>query len=370
MPEVLANPPDNKNEAPHEESEKAGSLGDRRRAIHDDVNDAKCEKSPSRRQIPMLNLRLVSWRAHQQPGIAQFLAIVFFYGSCLFNLPLAAAQDNVLWTAEQKPLADQLGTIRDLDNQARSSVTRNLAQKIQRLPVSKNKLQLAIELANLSTEGDLGRSTIQAAATCLAMALREKPMPWTAMPSKSDDDKFREAFLPEYGYREIAQLGHYEHVAVALNHDPHYRAALAALNAVDIHRAHLDFILKDVSGKTWKLSELRGQVVLINFWATWCPPCRKEILDLDILYHRFAGEGLVVLGISDEEAPKIAGFLKQHAITYPVLLDSDRAVNRSFEIQGIPKSFLYDRRGTLVAQAVDMRTHQQLLDMLKAAGMQ
>ena len=272
------------------------------------------------------------------------------------------------WTADQKPLADQLKTLRDIDDHARPAAMRDLAEKIQRLPASKNKLRLALGLASKSTEGDFGRPTVQAAATTLATALREKPIPWTGL-SESGDDKFSEALLPAYGYNELAQLEHYEHVTVSLNGDPHYRAAKAALNAADGKRSHLDFELKDRTGKTWRLSELRGHVVIVNFWATWCPPCRKEIPDLENLFQRFAGQGLVVLGISDEEAPKIDDFLKRQPIAYPVLLDSDRAVNKSFAIHGIPKSFVYDRSGKLVAQAIDMRTQGQFLGMLRAAGL-
>ena len=272
------------------------------------------------------------------------------------------------WTADQKPLIEQLKALRSLDDHARPAAMRDLAEKIQRLPASRNKLYLALELASKSTEGDFGRPTVQAAATSLAAALREKPIPWTAL-SESGDDKFSDALLPAYGYNELAQLERYEHVAVSLNGDPHYRAAKAALSAADDKRAHLDFELKDRTGKTWRLSDLRGHVVIVNFWATWCPPCRKEIPDLENLYRRFSGQGLVILGISDEEAPKIDDFLKRQPIAYPVLLDSDRTVNKSFAIHGIPKSFVYDRSGKLVAQAIDMRTQGQFLDMLRTAGL-
>ena len=250
-----------------------------------------------------------------------------------------------------KTTADQLKALRDIEDHARPAAIRDLAEKIQLLPASGNKLRLALGLASKSTEGDFGRPAVQAAATTLAGALREKPIPWTAL-SESGDDKFSEALLPAYGYNELAQLEHYEHVTVSLKGDPHCRAAIGALNAMDVKRAHLDFELKDRTGKTWRLSDLRGHVVIVNFWATWCPPCRKEIPDLENLYRRFAGQGLVVLGISDEEAPKIDDFLKIHPIAYPVLLDSDRVVNRLFSIHGIPKSFVYDRSGKLVAQAI------------------
>jgi peroxiredoxin len=305
--------------------------------------------------------------ARHHPTALLCSAFLIFAPSLIASLP-AAAQDDIRWTADQKPLADQLKALRDIDDHARAAAMRDLAEKIQRLPASGNKLRLALGLASKSTEGDFGRPAVQAAATTLAGALREKPIPWTAL-SESGDDKFSEALLPAYGYDELAQLEHYEHVTVSLKGDPHYRAAIGALNAMDGKRARLDFELKDRTGKTWRLSNLRGHVVIVNFWATWCPPCRKEIPDLENLYRRFAGQGLVVLGISDEEAPKIDNFLKIHPIAYPVLLDSDRAVNRSFSIHGIPKSFVYDRSGKLQAQAMDMRTQGQFLDMLHAAGL-
>ncbi|HEY8669912.1 MAG TPA: TlpA disulfide reductase family protein, partial [Terriglobales bacterium] len=113
----------------------------------------------------------------------------------------------------------------------------------------------------------------------------------------------------------------------------------------------------------------RGKVVLLNFWATWCPPCRKEMPDLETLYQRFAPQGLVILGISDEEAGKVKPFIEQQKISYPVLLDPGRKVNEQFQIDGIPKTFIYDREGKIVAQSIDMRTQKQFLKMLAQAGL-
>jgi peroxiredoxin len=130
-----------------------------------------------------------------------------------------------------------------------------------------------------------------------------------------------------------------------------------------------DFTLTDLHGKTWHLKDLRGSVVLVNFWATWCPPCRKEMPDLESLYLQLKDRGFVVLAISDEEAAKVSPFLAQRNITYPVLLDPGRKVNEQLEIEGIPKSFVYDRDGKLVAQSIDMRTRGQFLAMLAQAGL-
>ena len=92
--------------------------------------------------------------------------------------------------------------------------------------------------------------------------------------------------------------------------------------------------------------------------------------DIEELYQRFGPEGLVILAISDEEADKVKPFIAAQKYTYPILLDPSRKVNEMFVVEGIPKSFLYDRDGKLAAEAIDRRTKQQFLAMLKLAGME
>jgi peroxiredoxin len=93
--------------------------------------------------------------------------------------------------------------------------------------------------------------------------------------------------------------------------------------------------------------------------------------DLETLYGRFRSQGLVVLGISDEEAAKVEPFIRERKVSFPVLLDPGRKVNDLFVVQGIPKTFVYDRReGKLVAQSIDMRTQKQFLEMLGKAGLE
>ena len=128
--------------------------------------------------------------------------------------------------------------------------------------------------------------------------------------------------------------------------------------------------LQDLDGKTVNLADFKGKVVILDFWATWCPPCRKEMPDLEALYERFQSRGLVILGISDEEAAKVEPFTRERKVTFPVLLDPDRKVNDLFVVNGIPKSFVYDREGKFVAQSIDMRTQKQFLEMLGKAGIQ
>lgn len=268
---------------------------------------------------------------------------------------LALQSQNPSWTKQEAPIRDQIGRLRGLPDDVRARTTKQLALDIRALPKSPHKLALASALANLSTEGDFGRDTLQEVATTLAEALGEQPAP---MNGKD----------PAYEYVELATLARYEHVKVSID-NPQYAAAMARLEKEDQAREQADFTLTDLQGKNWTLRSLQGKVVLVNFWATWCPPCRKEMPDLDALYQRFKDQGLVILAISDEAADKVKSYLAEKPVTYPILLDPGRKVNDLFRINGIPKSFVYDRNGKLVAQSIDMRTQKQFLEMLAQAGL-
>ncbi len=299
--------------------------------------------------------------------ISVFAALVTL---AAFALQFAWAQrKQIVWSADEKPLADQIDGLRGLADYVRAGTTKDLALKIRKLPAAENKLRLAVSLADLSTEGDFGHEALQEVATTLAGALREHPLPW-AKPAKSDAGNNAAATrVPAEPYIELASLVRYEHVEATLD-DEQYRAAMAQLEADDRKREHPEFTLTDLSGKSWTFSELRGKVVLVNFWATWCPPCRKEMPDLETLYGRFGAKGFVVLGISDEEAAKVEPFIRERKVSFPVLLDPGRKVNEKFVVEGIPKSFVYDREGKLVAQSIDMRTQKQFLEMLAKAGLE
>jgi len=275
--------------------------------------------------------------------------------SILLFLPLLA-QDKIVWSDQEKPIVEQLHGLRKLDDSVRARTTKDLALQIRQLPVAPNKLKLAVGLASLSTEGDFGRDTLQEVTTTLALALREQP------PAARSGE-------PDSRYVELASLVRYEHMQAAAD-NPQFAAAMAKLEADDARRQNADFTLADLQGKPWHLRDLRGKVVLVNFWATWCPPCRKEMPDLDALYNKFKDHGLVVLAISDEEAAKVSPFISERKISYPVLLDPGRKVNDLFIVEGIPKSFVYDRDGKMVAQSIDMRTRDQFLEMLAQAGLQ
>jgi peroxiredoxin len=261
-----------------------------------------------------------------------------------------AAEKQPSWSEQERPIAEQIAKLRSLPDDVRANVTRDLALQIRQLPASPNKLRLAVGLASRATEGDFGHDTLQEVATTLDLAIKEQN------PKEEDP------------YLELASLVRYEHVNASLDSSK-FSAAMSKLEEQDRNREKADFTLTDLSGKNWTLKDLRGKVVLLNFWATWCPPCRKEMPDLETLYRRFEPQGLVILGVSDEDTDKVKPFIEQQEITYPVLLDPGRKVNELFQIQGIPKTFVYDREGKIVAQSIDMRTQKQFLEMLGQAGL-
>ena len=111
-----------------------------------------------------------------------------------------------------------------------------------------------------------------------------------------------------------------------------------------------DFVLRDLAGNVERLSTRRGQVVLVNLWATWCPPCRAEIPELAALYQAHKVEGFVILGVDDQERKEtVSDFLERNPLPYPVLLDLDSRVSRAYGVDYLPMSVLIDRRGVLRA---------------------
>ena len=285
-------------------------------------------------------------------GSFGLLAVAIPLFLCL--APLTRAQ-QANWSAQEAPIARRINTLRSLPDDVRAETTRQLALEIRGLPAGLNKVKLANGLASLSTEGDFGHTALQEVAATLAQSLTEHSVP---------DVRGQ----PAFPYLELATLVRYEHVEAAVD-SPQFAAAMSKLQADDQRRAQADFTLPDLQGRTWSLRSLHGKVVLVNFWATWCPPCRKEIPDLESLYQRFQKQGLIILGISSDDIDKIKTYAGAHGMTYPVLLDQKREASNLFAVEGIPASFVYDRSGKLVAEALDMRTESQFVKMLEQAGL-
>lgn len=111
-----------------------------------------------------------------------------------------------------------------------------------------------------------------------------------------------------------------------------------------------DFTLQGLDGKPVTLRQLKGQVVLINMWATWCPPCRAEMPTIEASYQRYRAQGFTVLAVNLQEDPQtVATFMRQRGLTFPALLDRDAGVSNLYRTSVLPSSFFVDRRGVIRA---------------------
>lgn len=119
----------------------------------------------------------------------------------------------------------------------------------------------------------------------------------------------------------------------------------------------IDFTLPDLQGQPIRLSDLHGGVVLLNFWATWCPPCRAEMPSMSALYQEYREKGLEILAISSDVGGKeiVAPFIARLGLTFPVLLDPHNVVSTQLGVRGIPTSYLLDKQGRVVGLEVGAR---------------
>ena len=131
-----------------------------------------------------------------------------------------------------------------------------------------------------------------------------------------------------------------------------------------------DFSLKKLGGGNQKLSDLKGKPVVINFWATWCPPCKEEMP----LLQRYAsqyGEQMVLLGVDyAEQEPVVQEFVDTMGITFPILLDGDGSVSNLYFVRNYPTTFFVDAEGVVRAQHLGLLTEEMLQKYLKTIGLE
>jgi cytochrome c biogenesis protein CcmG, thiol:disulfide interchange protein DsbE len=111
-----------------------------------------------------------------------------------------------------------------------------------------------------------------------------------------------------------------------------------------------DFTLKTPAGKSYTLSELRGSAVLVNLWATWCPPCRAEMPAIQRLYEEYKDQGLVVLAVNatNQDNPlAVAPFVAEYGLTFPILLDETGDVSQKYQLRSLPSSYFIRRDGRI-----------------------
>jgi len=133
-----------------------------------------------------------------------------------------------------------------------------------------------------------------------------------------------------------------------------------------------DFTLRSAAGGNLRLAEQRGQVVMINFWATWCGPCKQELPHLARLYDKYRSAGFVLLGVSVDDDPKAAQALAERmGLKFPVLFDTDKSVSRLYALDSMPSSVLIDRDGKLrhlhrgYRDGVEQLYERQVRDLVK-----
>ena len=135
-------------------------------------------------------------------------------------------------------------------------------------------------------------------------------------------------------------------------------SAMKDLDLIRPARAKMadDFAVKTVDGGTFRLSEHRGKVVLVNFWATWCRPCLEEMPAMQRLYHAQARDGFVLLAVSVDADPRVVKpFVSDHKLTFHIGLDVKMELANAYGVRALPASFLVDRTGHLAALALGPR---------------
>jgi thiol-disulfide isomerase/thioredoxin len=123
---------------------------------------------------------------------------------------------------------------------------------------------------------------------------------------------------------------------------------VAEVDAAELNEAATDFTLKTLGGKNLKLSEMTGNVVLINFWASWCGPCREEMPLLNALHNKYEPLGFSVWGVNVEEnSANAEGFLNNFPVDFPILLDNTNKVSTQYRVIAMPTTVVIDRDGNM-----------------------
>ena len=118
----------------------------------------------------------------------------------------------------------------------------------------------------------------------------------------------------------------------------------------------VDFELQDLSGATRRLSDFRGKVVFLNFWATWCGPCRFEMPSMEKLYRRLKDEGLEILAVNlQEDRSSVEQFVDEYGLSFPVLLDTTGRIGATYGARSIPTTYIVDREGFVIAGTIGTR---------------
>lgn len=142
-----------------------------------------------------------------------------------------------------------------------------------------------------------------------------------------------------------------------------------ALHPITDKRPAPTFALYDLNDKQHKLEDYRGKVIIVNFWATWCPPCRQEFPSMDQAYKQLKRDDIVMLAIDvGEDGDTIFEFTADYPVTFPILMDMDAQITQQYGVIGLPTTYIIDPQGRLVYQVIGTRdwTDPHLLKALQA----
>lgn len=140
------------------------------------------------------------------------------------------------------------------------------------------------------------------------------------------------------------------------------------LTMIEPRPAAPPLVLEDLDGREHTLDDYHGRVVVVNFWATWCPPCREELPSLQRLWEAQGPEGLVVLGVNvGEDADRIFFFTADYPVDFPLLLDRDATAIDTWPVRGIPTTFVIDPEGRIAGRAIGAREfdHPDMIERLR-----
>jgi len=127
-----------------------------------------------------------------------------------------------------------------------------------------------------------------------------------------------------------------------------------------------NFTLMDLDGNEISLSDFNGKILILNFWATWCPPCREEIPNFVEVYNEYESKDVQFIGVSNEDISTLISFVEDYNISYPILIDNANVMEK-WEIRAIPTTFVFDREGHIIFKNVGMMTREQLENIIEDA---